>query len=46
MEVSNDYENTVQWSVSTSFNDEATADLKISVEGKLIHVHKALLKIR
>ncbi|CAK8672771.1 RCC1 and BTB domain-containing protein 1-like [Clavelina lepadiformis] len=44
--VCSEAEPSVQQSVSSAFNDEATADLKISVDGKLINVHKALLKIR
>ena len=39
-------EKTVHRSISAAFNDESTSDLKISIEGKIIFVHKALLKIR
>uniref|UniRef100_H2YDC3 BTB domain-containing protein n=1 Tax=Ciona savignyi TaxID=51511 RepID=H2YDC3_CIOSA len=39
-------EPSVQQSVSRAFNDENSADLRILVEGKYIHVHKSILKIR
>ncbi|KAL1430111.1 hypothetical protein MTO96_015585 [Rhipicephalus appendiculatus] len=38
--------NTVANSVNAAFNDPSTSDLKICVEGRTIHVHKAILKIR
>ncbi|KAL3201432.1 hypothetical protein MRX96_012479 [Rhipicephalus microplus] len=38
--------NTVANSVKAAFNDPTTSDLKICVEGRIIHVHKAVLKIR
>lgn len=39
-------EPSVEQSIACAFNDEATSDLKIVADGKPIHVHKALLKIR
>ncbi|XP_018048391.1 PREDICTED: RCC1 and BTB domain-containing protein 1-like isoform X1 [Atta colombica] len=32
--------------LKTAFNDSSTSDLKIEVEGQVIYVHKAILKIR
>lgn len=32
--------------ITKSFDDPVTSDLKFSVEGRLIHVHKSILKIR
>jgi len=46
MQMGGDAKPTVQQSLSVAFNDEKTCDLKILVEGKMIHVHKAVLKIR
>nr|CAB3265492.1 RCC1 and BTB domain-containing protein 1 [Phallusia mammillata] len=46
MVVCSEAEPSVHQSVSAAFNDEATSDLKIVSEGKVIYVHKALLKIR
>ena len=46
MLVCNEHEETVLQSVSAAFNDESTADLKIAIDGKIIFVHKSLLKIR
>ncbi|XP_014672354.1 PREDICTED: RCC1 and BTB domain-containing protein 1-like [Priapulus caudatus] len=36
----------VAQSVALSFDDPATSDVKIALEGKIIHVHKVILKIR
>ncbi|XP_014678367.1 PREDICTED: LOW QUALITY PROTEIN: RCC1 and BTB domain-containing protein 1-like [Priapulus caudatus] len=36
----------VAQSVAMSFDDPATSDVKIQLEGKIIHVHKVVLKIR
>ncbi|GIY98439.1 RCC1 and BTB domain-containing protein 1 [Caerostris extrusa] len=38
--------NKVSDSVRLSFDEEETSDLKFNVDGKLIHVHKSILKIR
>ncbi|GFY75775.1 RCC1 and BTB domain-containing protein 1 [Trichonephila inaurata madagascariensis] len=38
--------NKVSDSVRGSFDEEETSDLKFNVDGKLIHVHKSILKIR
>lgn len=46
MQMGGDSKPTVQQSLCAAFNDENTSDLKILVEGKIIHVHKAVLKIR
>lgn len=46
MVLSRDSEPSVQQSIACAFNDETTSDLKIVADGKVIHVHKALLKIR
>lgn len=40
------HSNKVSDSVKMAFNDPSTSDLKFCVEGRLIHVHKAILKIR
>lgn len=40
------HSNKVSDSVKMAFNDASTSDLKFCVEGRLIHVHKAILKIR
>lgn len=37
---------TVAESLKKEFDNPETADLKFSVDGKYIHVHKAVLKIR
>ena len=37
---------TVAETLKKEFDSPETADLKFSVEGKYIHVHKAVLKIR
>lgn len=44
--MSKETEPTVQQSISGAFNDESTSDLKIVADGKVIHVHRAILKIR
>ena len=46
MVVRSEAEQSLHQSVSSAFNDESTSDLKILTDGKVIHVHKALLKIR
>jgi len=46
MQMGGDAKPTVQQSLTAAFNNEKTSDLKILVEGKIIHVHKAVLKIR
>ena len=46
MQMGGDSKPTVKQSLSAAFNDENSSDLKILVEGKMIHVHKAVLKIR
>ena len=46
MVVCHDDNASLHQSVSSAFNDDTTADLKIAVGGKIISVHKALLKIR
>jgi len=46
MQMGGDSKPTVKQSLSAAFNDEASSDLKILVEGKMIYVHKAVLKIR
>ncbi|KAH9370610.1 hypothetical protein HPB48_010727 [Haemaphysalis longicornis] len=38
--------NKVGDSLKLAFNDPSTSDLKFCVEGRMIHVHKAILKIR
>uniref|UniRef100_A0A2R5L7B3 Putative alpha-tubulin suppressor n=1 Tax=Ornithodoros turicata TaxID=34597 RepID=A0A2R5L7B3_9ACAR len=38
--------NKVSDSIKLAFNDPATSDVKFCIEGKTIHVHKAILKIR
>lgn len=37
---------TISEALKKEFDNPETADLKFSVEGKYIHVHKAVLKIR
>lgn len=37
---------TVAQSLKKEFDNPETADLKFSIDGKYIHVHKAVLKIR
>lgn len=37
---------TVSEALRKEFDSPETADLKFSVDGKCIHVHKAVLKIR
>ncbi|XP_076311235.1 RCC1 and BTB domain-containing protein 1-like isoform X1 [Tachypleus tridentatus] len=38
--------NTVGDSLQQAFDDPSTSDLQISIEGKFVYVHKAILKIR
>ncbi|XP_013780686.1 RCC1 and BTB domain-containing protein 1-like [Limulus polyphemus] len=38
--------NRVGDSLRQAFDDLSTSDLKISIEGRVVHVHKAILKIR
>lgn len=37
---------TVAQSLKKEFDNPETSDLKFSIDGKYIHVHKAVLKIR
>ncbi|XP_039252770.1 RCC1 and BTB domain-containing protein 1-like isoform X2 [Styela clava] len=46
MVLSKESEPSVQQSIACAFNDETTSDLRIVADGKVIYVHKALLKIR
>ncbi|BES95734.1 Hypothetical protein chromosome condensation (RCC1) and BTB (POZ) domain containing protein [Nesidiocoris tenuis] len=44
--ISWDQDTTVESSLKAAFDDQATSDLIIQVEGKEIYVHKSVLKIR
>uniref|UniRef100_A0A914WLK2 BTB domain-containing protein n=1 Tax=Plectus sambesii TaxID=2011161 RepID=A0A914WLK2_9BILA len=40
------HRNAVQDAIRVAFDDPTTADVRISIEGRSIHAHKAILKIR
>lgn len=41
-----EHRNAIQDAIRVSFDDPTTADVRISIEGRSIHAHKAILKIR
>jgi len=46
MELSSSPVNRVLDSLSQAFDDQRTSDLKFNVDGRYIHVHKAILRVR
>jgi RCC1 and BTB domain-containing protein len=46
MELSSSPVNRVLDSLSQAFDDQRTSDLKFNIDGRYIHVHKAILRVR